>query len=193
MKKLTLILLPVLWVTGCQTMKKVDAGPFKLNSGAVVMLEQDWTQFPKAWHSAESTLLTQDGLSLNQLHLVTVEDGDTFLSENSKSSEYPVYKKGMSVIKQVDFLTANLSRLGLENLQERNVKPAKIGGYDGITMNLDGQYSSGLNMRARVAMAETDQGLNLVIFFAPSSHYYAKDIASVNRMIETIQFPSSKS
>ncbi len=193
MKKLAFALLPLLVLAGCESMSAAPAGLYELKGGTTVDLKEDWTHIPKSWHGAESSILTKDGMKLNQLHIITVEDGETFIDERSKSVEYPVYAQGSSPIKQIEFVTANLSRMGFESIESKNVNPAKVGGYDGVTMDLVGKYDSGLNLKGRMAMAETEKGLNILVFIAPAMHYYDRDIASVNHIMETVQFPAPKS
>lgn len=193
MKKLVFAILPFMVLAGCESMSVAPAGVYKLKSGTTVELQEDWTHIPKSWHGAESSILTKDGLKLNQLHIITVEDGETFIDERSKSVEYPFYAQGSSPIKQIEFVTANLSRMGFESIESKNVVPAKVSGYDGVTMDLVGKYKSGLNLKGRMAMAETDKGLNILVFIAPAMHYYDKDIASVNNIMNSVQFPVPKS
>lgn len=193
MKKLAIALLPLAVLAGCESMSVAPAGVYELKSGTTINLKEDWTHIPKNWHGAESSVLTKDGMKLNQLHIITVEDGETFIDERSKSVEYPIYAQGSSPIKQIEFVTANLSRMGFESVESKNVVPAKVGGYDGVTMDLVGKFQSGLNLKGRMAMAETDEGLNILVFIAPAMHYYDKDIASVNAIMNSVQFPAPKS
>ena len=193
MKKLVVTLIAGVALVGCESMSMAPAGMYELKSGVTVDLKEDWTHIPKNWHGAESSILTKDGLKLNQLHIITVEDGETFIDDKSKSQEYPVYAKGSSPIKQIEFVTANLSRMGFEKIEPKNVTPNDVGGYEGITMDLTGKYESGLNLKGRMAMAETDDGLNVLVFLAPEIHYFDKDIASVDHIMNTVQFPTPKS
>ena len=39
-------------------------------------------------------------------------------------------------------------------------------------------------------MAETDAGLNMIIFAASSEYYYDRDVVEVDAMISSIGFPS---
>jgi len=191
MKHLTLALGAMLLLPACAaTMTAAPVGALTLKDSATVNLTQSWTSVPDALHGAKGTVLTKDGMTLNRLHIVTVKSGDEMVDVTDKSLEYPVYTSGMSRLEQVNFVTSSLSRLGLVDVKTASVTPATLSGTDGIRFDLNGKYSSGLNMRGKVGMAETDTGLNMIIFIAPSEHYYGRDIAEVDNMISTISFPS---
>ncbi len=192
MKKLAIALISVSALVGCESMSAAPAGQYVLKNGVSIDLKEDWTHVPKNMHGAKSSILTKDGLKLNQLHIMTVEDGKTFIDKKSKSAEYPVYAQGSSPIKQIEFVTSNLARMGFEKVEPKNVTPTKLSGYDGVSMDLVGKYDSGLNLKGRMGLAETEKGLNVLIFIAPAMHYFDKDISSVNHLINTVAFPASK-
>lgn len=191
MKHLTLALGATILLTACTaTMSAAPIGALALKNGATVNLTQSWTSVPDDLHNAKGTVLTKDGMTLNRVHIISVESGDEMVDVLDKSQEYPVFTAGMSSLEQVNFVTSSLARLGLADLQTAAVTPAKISGADGIRFDLSGKYSSGLKMRGKVGMAETPAGLNMIIFIAPSEFYYGRDIAEVDTMISTITFPS---
>ena len=172
------------------TMVAAPLGANNLNKSATtVNLTQSWTAVPDALHNAVGTVLTKDGMTLNRLHVITVEDGKTMVDKTSKSIEYPVYTANMSKIQQIDFVKSSLLRTGIDEVNTANVKPAKVSGLSGVTFDISGKYASGLNLNGRVAMAESDAGLNVVAFVAPQEYYYDRDINEVNQIIETLQFP----
>jgi len=191
MKHLALALGALLFLPACAaTMSAAPVGALSLKNGATVNLTQSWTSVPDGLHNAKGTVLTKDGMTLNRLHIMTVKSGKEMIDVNDKSLEYPVYTSGMSSLEKVNFVTASLSRLGLVDVKTASVTPATLGGSDGIRFDLNGKYASGLNMRGKVGMAETEAGLNMIIFIAPSEYYYGRDIAEVETMISSISFPS---
>ena len=191
MKHLALALGAVLFLPACvATMSAAPVGALSLKEGTTVNLTQSWTSVPDGLHNAKGTVLTKDGMTLNRLHIMTVKSGKEMIDVNDKSLEYPVYTSGMSSLEKVNFVTASLSRLGLVDVKTASVTPATLGVSDGIRFDLNGKYASGLNMRGKVGMAETEAGLNMIIFIAPSEYYYGRDIAEVETMISSISFPS---
>jgi len=191
MKHLTIALGAMLLLPACAaTMTAAPAGTLALKDSATVNLSQSWTSVPDALHGAKGTVLTKDGMMLNRVHIITVEPGDEMIDVNDKSLEYPVYSTGMSSLEQVNFVTSSLARLGYADLETASVTPATLSGIDGIRFDISGKYASGLNLRGKVGMAETDAGLNMIIFVAPSEYYYGRDVAEIETMISTIRFPT---
>ena len=191
MKHLTLVLSAMLILPACApTMSAAPAGTLALKKSATVNLTQSWTSVPDGLHNAKGVVLTKDGMTLNRVHIISVKSGKEMVDVNDKSLEYPVYTAGMSRLEQVNFVTSSLSRMGLADVQTASVTPATLSGTDGIRFDLNGKYSSGLNFRGKVGMAETPTGLNMIIFVAPSEYYYDRDIAEIDSMISTISFPS---
>ena len=172
------------------TMSAAPAGTLALKDNATVNLTQSWTSVPDGLHGAKGTVLTKDGMMLNRVHLISVKPGKEMVDVTDKSLEYPVYSDGMSRLEQINFVTSSLARLGFVDVKTASVMPATLSGTDGIRFDISGKYSSGLNLRGKVGMAETDAGLNMIIFVAPSEYYYERDIAEVDNMISTISFPS---
>lgn len=184
-----LAIIGMIGLSGCVvTMKPVPAGVVETEAAFTVNASDAWTRFPKGLNPTPGSILTKDGVGLNQVYIVTVEDGKKMIKSADKSKNFPKYEKGQSQLKLVEFVTTNLSRLGFANLEANAVEPAIVGGVDGITMQLSGHYPNGLNMKGKVAMAENDNGLNLVMYMAPAMHYYNKDVAEVDGLINSIRF-----
>ena len=191
MKHLAIALSAILILPACAvTMSAAPVGTLALKNNATVNLTQSWTSVPDALHGAKGTVLTKDGMMLNRVHIISVEPGDEMVDVTDKSLEYPVYSEGMSRLEQINFVTSSLARLGFVDVKTASVAPATLSGTDGIRFDMSGKYASGLNLRGKVGMAETDAGLNMIIFVAPSEYYYDRDVAEVDAMISSIRFPS---
>jgi len=191
MKHLILALGAMFILPACApTMSAAPVGTLALKDSATVNLTQSWTSVPDGLHNAKGTVLTKDGMTLNRVHIISVKSGKEMVDVSDKSLEYPVYSTGMSRLEQVNFVTSSLARMGFVDVKTASVTPATLSGAEGIRFDISGKYSTGLNLRGKVGMAETDAGLNMIIFIAPSEYYYGRDIAEVDNMISTINFPS---
>ncbi len=190
MKKIVILAATAVMMSGCvQTMTAAPVGNYAVESGATVQLSQSWTHIPSNLQSTEGSVLTKDGMSLNRVHILTVEDEGSIVSQSGDESiEYPLFEAGSSELKQIEFLTSSLARTGLKNITPRNVQPVTLSGLSGVQLEFDGKYSTGLNMKGKAALAESDEGLNLIVYIAPAAHYFAKDEAAVDQMIATANF-----
>ncbi len=189
MKKLLFVLAATIVLPGCAaTMSAVQPGIVATEAAFTVTASDAWTRFPKGLNVTPGSVLTKDGLGLNQVYILTVEDGKKMIKTVDKTQNFPAYAKGQSQLKLVDFVSTNLTRLGFANLETSAIEPTIIGGIEGVKMQISGQYPNGLNMKGKVAMVENDSGLNLVIYMAPAMHYYDRDIAEVDGLINSISF-----
>lgn len=181
----------VLMLSGCvSTMTAAPAGQFTVKNSASLTLIDSWTHVPENLNSTKGSAFTKDGVSLNKVHVVTIEDGEKLINSSDKSQEFPTYQAGSSELQQIEFLTSSLSRIGTVNLKPRNVTPKMVGGLEGVQFELDGKYESGLNMKGLAVLTESNAGLNIIVYIAPAAHYYEKDLASVKSLIASAQFPS---
>lgn len=190
MKKL-LPFMAAMALTGCvATMSAAPAGSYSLKDGTSMTLQHAWTHIPDNLNATNGSIMTKDGMSLNQLYILTVEPEGKMVTVADKSQEYPEFEAGSSELKQIEFITANLSRLGFENVKTLNVSPTTLSGMEGVQFDLTGNYASGLNMKGKVALAESEAGLHTIIFMAPATYYYDRDVAEVDAIIESTSFGS---
>ncbi len=178
----------MLALAGCvETMSAVPAGPMDGDAGFMVTLHDDWTRVPSSINLiTRGDLLTKDGLALNQLHLMSLEDGQS-LVRAARGADVPVYRAGMSALEQVDLVTASLQRLKYADVTTANVRPQDFDGVEGTRFDISGKFQSGLSFRSDVAMAETGDRLHVVLFLAPAGHYYAASAGEVVDIIENAQ------
>ncbi len=166
-----------------QSLSAVPAGPLDGDAGFIVTLQDDWTRVPESINSiTRGDLLTKDGLALNQLHLISLDDGESMVRAPT-DADIPTYRKGMSALEQVEFLTASLLRLNYSDITAENVRPQDFDGVEGIRIDLSGKYQSGLKFRADAAIAGAGEQLHIVFFVAPAQHYYAQTAGEVIEII----------
>lgn len=188
MKKAALTAAAGMALAGCvETMSAVPAGPLDGDAGFTVTLQDDWTRIPASINMmTRGDLLTKDGLTLNQLHLISLEDGQS-LVRAAKDVDVPVYAAGMSALEQVDLVSASLQRLQYADIATANIRPQDFDGVEGTRFDITGKFQSGLNFRGDVAVAQADKMLHVVIFLAPAAHYYDAEAGEVVDIVETAQ------
>ena len=164
-----------LLLSGCAAgLKAAQPG----NYAAKVMtvpLQQSWSVADSKYQGAQRANFTKDGFGLNQMSLVLIEEGHDMKPGKDKSEEPVNYEPGMSQLDMVEFMQASLAAIGYTAVDVSNVAPAQFVGQSGITMDLSGKYETGLNLRGVASMAETDQGLAVGFFVAPSRFYFDRD------------------
>lgn len=171
------------------TPETVPAGRYDSEAGFAVTLEQDWSRWPEAINPAtHGEYLTQDGVLLNRLHLVTLKDGAT-LVRTARGDTAPQYNASGSELEIVDFVTASLDDVGYNAVMAEDIRPATIDGEDGLRFALAGKWENGLDVRGDAAAVARAGQLHLIFFLAPALHYYGALSEDVDAIIASVDLP----
>jgi len=187
--KTTAIALTMLSLSACATGPKLaPAGLFATNSYSVP-LQQDWSAISaKSDKGNKIQILTMDGPLLNSVYLVSnLKDGDSIMKEIRKENPVPTYYDDLSDLEQVEFLTDTLEKgLGYVNMATNNVAPASFNGEDGIKFDMSAVTDGGLNISGSALMAQSEDGLNVVFYLAPTEYYHGKMKNEVDAMFSSL-------
>ncbi|MEO1029631.1 MAG: hypothetical protein AAFX02_11320 [Pseudomonadota bacterium] len=184
--KYLMIPVALLAVSACvQTVALAPAGVYEPDAKFTTQLQEDWSHFPKVLTATQGSLLTKDGLGLNEVHMITIES-DQAMVKGRKKDNHPVFRADMSALEQVEFLTSSLAVLGYQNLEAVEVKPETFDSNEGLRINLKGSYPSGLNLSGDVAMVRHDNQLSMVIYLAPTEHYFDSSSAEVAAIMSSM-------
>lgn len=178
-------------LSACAVMPEaVDPGPYESEAGFTVTLEESWSRWPSQINPAtQGEYLTQDGVLLNRLHLVTLKDGETLLRPRRVEVNPITYQASGSELEIVDLVTASLSQAGYNEMEASNVRPAMIDGRDGMRFALTGKWTNGLDVRGDVAAVARASQLHLIFFLAPALHYYDELAGDVDAIIASVDLP----
>jgi hypothetical protein len=137
-------------------------------------------------------LWTVDGASLNSLSIfsnVKPNEHVFMLARERKSRpDGPWYRVGMRPDELRDVILDALRGQGWINLTSENLRPHKFGADEGIRFDITHTNSDGLIYKATVAAVERNKKLTVLYWKAPQEHYYARDVASVNKMLDSMRF-----
>lgn len=172
------------------TPEAVPPGSYESEAGFTIVLEDSWSRWPSAINPAtQGEYLTQDGVLLNRLHLVTVKDGGTLLRPRRGESAPIAYNASGSELEIVDFVTSSLGEVGYNALEARDVRPATIDDENGMRFGLSGKWTNGLDVRGDVAAVARAGQLHLIFFLAPALHYYDDLAGDVDAIIASVDLP----
>jgi len=174
-------------LSACVSMKAVPANTnFSGEAAFSVTSAKAWTQMPNGLNPTKGSALTQDGVPVGAVYLVTAKDDKAMIDKLGGGKNPPRFSAGSTALEQVDFLTDSLGQIGFGNLTTANVRPEQIDGQTGTRMELTGTYSNGLDMRGDAVLVESDAGLNILVYAAPEMHYYNKYKSDANAIIDSI-------
>lgn len=187
MKKLITMAAAAAALASCAVMPETaPAGAFQTESQFAVTLPSDWSRWPSQINYATSgEYLTKDGMLLNRLHFVTIEDGSAFVRAG-RDAEVPTYVEGASEFEVVELVTRSLALIGYNSVEAVEIRPATIDGNEGIRFGLIGNWENGLNVRGDVAAVTEADGLHLILFLAPEMHYYASLADEVDQIMSSM-------
>ena len=173
-KQTLIAALAVMSLSACASMDAVPAdAPFKAETAFKVTPSTSWTRMPDSLNPTVGSALTQDGVPLGAVYLVTVEN-DKAMLDKIKRQNLPRYTSGSTALEQIDFLKTSLNLLGYVDVSTTNIAPTSVDGQTGTQFGFTGKYPNGLEMKGDVVMFEADEELNIVFYAAPKMHYYDK-------------------
>lgn len=186
MKRFLLIAAACALASCVATPQIAPAGQFQSEADFSVTLPSDWSQWPSQINYAtQGEFLTKDGVFLNRLHFVTLDDGGSLLRA-ARNAEVPRYSAGASELEIVDMLTSSLERIGYNSVEADNIRPATFDGVDGLRFGISGRWENGLNVRGDVAAVREGDQLNLILFLAPEMHYYGRLAEEVDTIMSSM-------
>jgi len=184
----TLSLLLVLMLAGCAGNQLLKA-----NTGIQVFDMQldtslDWARVKRP----RQELWTIDGMPLNRFVIISAikPDEHVFLLTREKKHrpDGPWYRPGMRPDEIRDVVLDALREGGWSNVQSSNLRPANFGGVAGLRFDATLTEQNGLIYKGTFGAAEHNGRLTQFFWMAPAEYYYDRDIAAVNKMIDSIRF-----
>jgi len=135
---------------------------------------------------------TIDGSNLNELSIFSkVKPRENVFLGQRESKRRPDgawYKPGLRPDELQDLIIDGATRYGWVNAAASNLRPAKVSGANGIRFDLKMTHPTGLNYAGTVLALERDDRLTILVWTAPVEHYYDRDIAAVNKLMDSVRF-----
>jgi hypothetical protein len=184
----TLGLLLLLALPGCTGNRLLRA-----NTGIEVFDLQidtglDWARTKRP----RQELWTIDGMPLNRFVIISGirPNEHVFLltHERRRRPDGPWYRPGMRPDEIRDVVLDALREGGWSNVQSSGLRPAKFGSVDGLRFDAVMTERNGLIYKGTFGAAEHNGRLTQFFWMAPAEYYHDRDVAAVNRMIDSIRF-----
>ncbi|WP_260583747.1 hypothetical protein [Sphingopyxis sp. PET50] len=159
-------------------------------SGMTVTPGEDWNRWT-ARPIKTSEVWTLDGTSLNELYFVAgLAEGKTLFRDIAKKDRpLPKFSKAMLLPDVVEFFESS-TRTALQTslFEIDKVEPDKMSGHDAVRFAFTYAVEGDQLPRKGIAKAAVVNGqLYLVSFVAPSIHYFDRDAAKVNKLLDTVK------
>lgn len=162
-------------VAGCvPTIKLAAQGDYRAANAFVVTLQRPWSDAtPVLMPRIEGLhFLTMDGPALNQLYLASIASGaPLFRKTTDRDTPTVNYRADMNDSEAVEFVIDSLA-LTYQEPQATALRPQTLAGAPGVRFDVAMRTNEGLNMSGAGLAARVGDKLNLMLFLAPSEHYY---------------------
>lgn len=164
-------------------------GAYAVGDAYSVTLGRQWSDISgiTAQRPTNVRLLSIDGPLLNRLYLAhDVAPGAGLIRPSSRDQTAPVYRADMTSRELVEFVTQSVEAWGYLNVETEALLPADFAGRPGVAFNFAAQTEEGLNISGRAAAAARDSELQVMVYLAPSEHYYARHQTEVDAIFASV-------
>lgn len=172
-------------LAGCATIKLAPAGTYE-GEALNVTLPRDWTDLTGAGQQPPGVrLLTIDGVLLNQLYVATIEPGGALVKIVDDDTPRPTYRSDMGETEMVEFVIDSLATFGYLEPQSTALRPQTLAGAPGVRFDISTRTQPGLNISGTAIVSRSGDNLNLLLFLAPSEHYYGRFLPEVESIFSS--------
>lgn len=149
-----------------------------------VMASGPWN----ASKNIEPTTWTKHGLVIDRVQFYSgVDDGDKLFERRGRDDE-PVYRSTMDAFAVTEMVKSGMQTDGFEQIEINGLAPADFGGREGFSFQLTALTQSGLRVNGLVHGTNADGKLDMLVFVAPSTHYYEATVPEIDAMVASIQY-----
>jgi hypothetical protein len=127
-------------------------------------------------------MLSVDGPLLNRLYLGDLLQGESLFRPRDRDTPRPTYRTDMSDTEMVEFVIDCVA-VEYQAPEASALRPQTLAGQPGVRFDFATRTAEGLNMSGTAVVARTGDRMNLMIFLAPSEHYYGAMLAEVEALM----------
>jgi hypothetical protein len=160
-------------LAGCASVKLIEAGEYRAGDAFAVTLRRPWSDVSAMMlpRPPGVQLLTIDGRYLNELYLAVIEPGGSFVRPADRDTPRPLYRTDMGDTELVEFVVDSLA-VTYQEPQSTALRPQQLAGVPGVRFDIGARTQAGLNMSGSALVARSGDNLHMLMFLAPSEHYY---------------------
>lgn len=176
-------------LSACAAVTSAPAGPYRIGATQVT-LGHEWSDISAIMNQrpAKVRLLSMDGPLLNRLYLTDgLEPGEFIVKPLAKERPTPTYRAGMAPTELVEFVSDSVAALDYQRVETDNLRPAKVGSAEGLRFDLKAKTKEGLDISGSAQAAEVGGKLYVVLYLAPSEHYFAAELPEVETVLGSVK------
>jgi hypothetical protein len=117
-------------------------------------------------------MLSVDGPLLNRLYLASLEPEQSLLRPSDRDTPRPTYRADMSDTEVVEFVIDCIAQ-EYQAPEASALRPQTFAGQPGVRFEIATRTSDGLLTSGTALAARAGERLQIMLYLAPSEHYYA--------------------
>jgi hypothetical protein len=162
------------------------------NAGASVTLAREWSDITfllPTPRPRDVKMLSIDGPLLNRLYLAAVRPGESLLRPSDRDTPRPTYQADMSDSELVEFVIDCVAQ-EYQNPEASALRPQNMGAAPGIRFDIATRTAEGLDISGTALVARHGERLHLLLFLAPTEHYYSALLPDVEAIFSSATIES---
>ena len=170
--------------SGCASIPLARAGSYQARGTAFsVTLARPWSDLTALSMQARGVrVLTINGLQLNQLYIASIAPNASLVRVADRDTPRPTYRTDMGETELVEFVIDSLATLNYQDPQSTGLRPQTLAGAPGVRFDISTRTETGLNISGTSLAARAGDNLHLLMFLAPSEHYYGAFAQEIDAM-----------
>ncbi|MCV6622016.1 MAG: hypothetical protein OIF51_09745 [Cellvibrionaceae bacterium] len=178
----------ILLMSGCVSYKLINAGEVNIQ-GISFSTQEAWSQSP---HNIGkyTTLMTRDGMGLNQLILVHgVPYGQAMFDSPNKDIPVPPFSQGLMPHELENLVKSSLINTngGTLKISTDNLRPMQLDSGTGVAFDLEYFNQSGLLIKGKSIAAIKNDQLYVMILTAAKLEYYESYKEDFSAMVNSFR------
>lgn len=184
MKAWLFALLSGLLLTGCAAARLVEPGATKaLGNVYTVTVSRPWSDITSMLRPRPPNvrLLSIDGPFLNRLYLASLTEDQSLVRPEDRDTPRPTFRADMNDTELVEFVIDCIAQ-EYQAPEATNLRPQNFGEAPGVRFDISARTSYGLNISGTALVSRQGDRLHVMLYLAPSEHYYAALLPEVERI-----------
>lgn len=148
----------------------------------------DWARM----RAYRQEMWTVDGPMLNRLSIYSrVKPGEHVFQkarERRSRPDGPWFRSGMRLDELQQLVVDGLVDQDWVGVDAMRLRPHSFGGIEGVRFDLRMTHPDGLIYEGTAAAVEREGRLTVLVWMAPKEHYFGRDVAAVNAMLDGMRF-----
>lgn len=178
-------------LSGCASGGLVEPGPTQAGAGAfTVTPTRQWSDLTFLLNPRPPgvRMLSIDGPFLNRLYLAEIQSGQSLVRPADRDTPRPLYRTDLTDTELVEFVIDCIA-VEYQSPTATALRPQMFAGRPGVRFDIETLTARGLRVSGTALVSRNGDRLQVMLYLAPSEHYYAELLPEVERIFASAATP----